>query len=261
MTNNSYLTQQMSAQAPNTSVNLSGLFPGNSGLQSVVNSLQSAQNAANQANQQRYQDILGMYSQMGQSGAQQIQQQTQQNQAQNTQNMIGSGLGNTTLTSAMSNQINAMGQSNLLNLQNTLTGEEASVMQSMNQNGPNIGQYAGLLQAAANKPQSMAGTVNYVSPFGSMNNGMNGSSVSSFGSMNNGMNGSSVSSFGGNTAVPSGSVSQPNALMQVQPGTVQNQQTSVLAGQGYDANGNLIQSGGDFSDSSGGDFSDSDIYS
>jgi hypothetical protein len=157
MVNNPYLSQQMDAQAPNTSVNLSGLFPGNSGLQSVVSSLQSAQNAANQANQTRYADILGMYANMGQSGAQQIQQQTQQNQAQNTQNMIGSGLGNTTLTSAMSNQINSMGQSNLLGLQNQLTGEEANVMMQMNQNGPNVGQYASLLQAAANKPQAMNG--------------------------------------------------------------------------------------------------------
>jgi len=155
MQNNQYLQNQMTAQAPQTSVNLSGLFPGNAGLAGVANQLQTAQNAANTANQQRYQDILGMYSNMGQSGAQQIAQQTQQNQAQNTQDMMGRGLGNTTLTSAMSNQINSMGQSNQLSLQDQLTGQEANVMMQMNQNGPDVGQYAGLMQAAANKPQTM----------------------------------------------------------------------------------------------------------
>lgn len=152
-TENQYLQEQMSAQAPNTSVNLSGLFPGNSSLQSIANQLQTAQNAANTANQTRYKDILGLYSNMGTSSAQQIQQQTQQNQAQNTQDMTSRGLGNTTLTSAMSNQINSMGQMNQLNLQDTLSGQEANAMMQMNQNAPNIGQYASLLQAAANQPR------------------------------------------------------------------------------------------------------------
>ena len=184
MQNNQYLQQQMTAQAPQTSVNLSGLFPGNAGLAGVANQLQTAQNAANTANQQRYQDILGMYSNMGTSGAQQIQQQTQQNQAQNTQDMLGRGLGNTTLTSAMSNQINSMGQSNQLALQDQLTGQEANVMMQMNQNGPDVGQYAGLMQAAANKPQQMrpmAGTGNnsLITPI--QGYGTNGSNMGGWG--------------------------------------------------------------------------------
>jgi len=145
--NNQYLSQQMNSQAP-SAPNLSGLFPGNSGLQGVLQQLQNSQNQANQANQTRYQDILGMYSNLGQSGAQQIQQQTQQMQGQNTQSMTSRGLGNTTVSGAMNNQIASLGQQNLLNLQDTLTGQEAGAMMQMNQNGPNLGQYAGLLQQA-----------------------------------------------------------------------------------------------------------------
>ena len=153
-TNNQYLAQQMNAPAPSTSVNLSGLFPGNAGLSGVLNQLQSAQNAANQANQTRYQDILGMYSNLGQSAATQIQQQTQQAQGQNTQNMTDHGLGNTTVSGAMNNQIASYGQQNLLGLQDQLTGQEANAMMQMNQQGPNLSQYAGLLgQAAMGQPK------------------------------------------------------------------------------------------------------------
>jgi hypothetical protein len=95
-----------------------------------------------------------MYSNLGQSGAQQIAQQTQQMQGQNTQSMTSRGLGNTTVSGAMNNQIASLGQQNLLNLQDTLTGQEAGAMMQMNQNGPNLGQYAGLIsQAAQGQPQ------------------------------------------------------------------------------------------------------------
>lgn len=145
---NQYLQSQMKQQAPQA-INMSGAFSGaSSGLQDIMKQLTAAQNQANAANQQRYQDILGMYSTLGQSGAQQIQEQTAQQQAKSTADLTSRGLGNTTITSAMGNQIASLGQSNQLALQESLTGKEAGVMEAMNQQGPNLSMYANLIQQA-----------------------------------------------------------------------------------------------------------------
>ena len=125
----------------------------------------------------------------------------------------------------MSNQINSMGQMNQLNLQDTLSGQEANAMMQMNQNGPNVGQYASLLQAAANRPQG--GTVT------GANNGSIGGPVG----------------FGPSTYNPQQTQTQ-------QGGTAQPSSSSPTfnwAGQGMDASGNLIASGGDFTDSGSSD--------
>lgn len=157
---NPYLANQMNSKAPQSSVNLGGLFPGASGgLQDVLKQLQQAQNQANQANQQRYKDILGTYAGLGQAGAQQIQQNTQAQQAQSTQDLTSRGLGNTTITGAMSRGIDQAGQQNQLNLQESLAGQEAGVMERMTQQGPDMSQYLGLISQAAQRQQAPA-TVN-----------------------------------------------------------------------------------------------------
>ena len=180
----SYLSQQMTDQAPQTNINLAGLFPNaSSGVTSVLNQLQSAQNSANQANQQRYQDILGMYQNMGQSGALAIQQQTQQQQGQETQSLMSSGLGNSTITGAMSRGINQAGQQNLQSLQGQLMGQEANVMESMTQQAPQIGQYASLLEAAS-QPSAQQQNAQAAQKAASMQSAQNQAQAFSSGSQN-----------------------------------------------------------------------------
>jgi hypothetical protein len=146
---------------------MGGLFPGASGgIQDILKQLQAAQNQANQANQQRYKDVLGMYSNLGQSGAQQIQQQTAQQQAQSTQDLTSRGLGNTTITGAMSRGINQAGQQNLLGLQEGLAGQEAGVMERMTQQGPDLSMYANLIKGAMSKPQQQMPGGNIGNPIG-----------------------------------------------------------------------------------------------
>lgn len=146
------LQSQMAQKPPQTSIDLSGLYPGaSSGLQDVLKQLQTAQNQANAANQKRYSDILKMYSGMGQAGAQQIAQQTAQQQAQGTQNLMSRGLGNTTITGTMARGVQQAGQQNLLNLQEGLAGQEAGVMERMTQQGPDISQYLNLIASAAQR--------------------------------------------------------------------------------------------------------------
>jgi hypothetical protein len=157
LASNPYLQQQMNSQAPQQNLDFQSLFPNASpALDQILQSMQTAGNQANAANQTRYKDILGMFQNLGQSEATQIQQQGQQQQAQGTQNLISSGLGNTTITSATNRGIAADTQNAMTNMQGKLAGQEAQAMGSMNQQGPNMSQYGSLLQAAMagqNKPK------------------------------------------------------------------------------------------------------------
>jgi hypothetical protein len=148
---NQYLADQMNQKAP-TSPDMSSTVPAG-GLQDILKQLQASQNQANAANQQRYKDILGIYSNLGQSGAQQIQQQTQQQQAEQTQKDISSGLSNTTIAGTQARGIASQGQQNLLSLQESLAGKEAGVMESMTQQGPDMGPYLNLIQQMAGQRQ------------------------------------------------------------------------------------------------------------
>jgi hypothetical protein len=154
LSNNPYLLQQMNQQAPQSSIDMSGLFPGaSSGLQDILKQLQTTQNQANTANQQRYQDVLGMYSNLGQTESQAIAEQGQQQQAKSTQDLMARGLGNTTVTGAMSRGIASDTQSQQTQLQEGLAAKEAGVMQSMNQQGPDMSMYANLIKSAASGQQ------------------------------------------------------------------------------------------------------------
>jgi hypothetical protein len=149
LTSNPYLQEQMNQKAPQDSFDLSGLFPGASpAIQNLLKQLSAAGNQANTANQTRYKDVLGMFQNLGQSEAQQIQQQGQQAQAQGVQDLTSRGLGNTTITSSVNRGIASDTQNAMTNLQGKLAGQEASAMEGMNQQAPNLSQYGSLLQSA-----------------------------------------------------------------------------------------------------------------
>lgn len=65
-----------------------------------------AQNAAKKANEQRYNDILAMRKGHSDQLVKDVNQRFDQRQAQGTQDLINRGLGNTTVTSAVSRGIN-----------------------------------------------------------------------------------------------------------------------------------------------------------
>ena len=181
-----YLADQMNQQVPQA-INMSGAYSGaSSGLQDIMKQLTASQNQANAANQQRYTDILGMYSSLGTSGAQQIAEQTAQQQAKSTSDLTSRGLGNTTVTSAMSNQIASLGQSNQLALQESLTGKEAGVMEAMNQKGPDLSMYSNLIQQAmagqtANRQRTVSGGTGGTYQAGGWNPANQGASASAYG--------------------------------------------------------------------------------
>jgi hypothetical protein len=133
------IQSQMNAKAPQA-VNLAG------GYQDILKQFTTAQNAANQANQQRYQDILKLYSGLGQSRATEIANQGAQQQASATQGLTSRGLGNTTVTSAVSRGINTDTSNQQTALQEQIAQLQGGVMERVNQQGPDLGMYSNLLQ-------------------------------------------------------------------------------------------------------------------
>jgi hypothetical protein len=145
---NMSLANELNAQAPQA-MNMGGLFQGaSSGLQDILKQLQTAQNQANQANQQRYQDILGMYSNLGKTGEARIAENEAQQQAKSTQDLTSRGLGNTTITGAMSRGIASDAEFARQGLQEQVAQLQGGVMERKTEQGPNLGLYASLIQQA-----------------------------------------------------------------------------------------------------------------
>jgi hypothetical protein len=119
------------------------------GLMDIVKQLQAAQDKANKANESRYQDILGLYGNLGQAGLARIGQQETQAQAKGTQDLISRGLGNTTITSAISRGIASDAELARQQLQESVAMQKAGVMERRTDQGPDLGLYASLLQQAA----------------------------------------------------------------------------------------------------------------
>ena len=118
-------------------------------FQSVLKQMQQAQAQANQANEQRYSQILGLYDTVGQAGRTRIGQQTAQAQAKGTQDLTSRGLGNTTITSAVSRGIANDAEQQTQQLNEGLAMQKAGVMERRSDTGPDLGMYANLLQASA----------------------------------------------------------------------------------------------------------------
>jgi hypothetical protein len=130
-------------------INLSGLFPNaSSGLLGILNQLQAAQTSANTANEQRYQDILGLYGGMGTAGEARIGQAETQAQAKSTQDLTARGLGNTTITGAMSRGIANDAENSRQALSEQVAMGKAGVMERRTDQGPDMSMYAGLIQKA-----------------------------------------------------------------------------------------------------------------
>lgn len=135
------------------SINLSGLLSGSpAGLQDIIKQLQAAQTSANEANEKRYQDILGLYGNLGQAGMTRIGQQEQQAQAKSTQDLTSRGLGNTTVTGAMTRGIASDAELSRQQLQEGVAMQKAGVMERRTDQGPDMGMYASLIAGAAKQP-------------------------------------------------------------------------------------------------------------
>lgn len=159
-------------------INMTGLFPGAStGLLDIIKQLQQAQTQANTANEQRYQDILKQYEGMGAAGMARIGQAEQQQQARGTQDLISRGLGNTTITSAVSRGVASDAEMARQQLQENVAQQRAGVMERRTDQGPDLSMYANLIsQAAQGQQQQKAKTGPGGLPLGTTTVGPGGAS-------------------------------------------------------------------------------------
>jgi hypothetical protein len=163
-------------------------------LNTVLQQLQQSQDQANKANVQRYNDLLqsisntggqvaGTYGQasglldtLGQTAATRIGQQTQQQIAGNQQNLVSRGLGNTTIGVNLENQAQQQGEQALQAANEAVAAQKSGVLQaqagsqvnlgqmtaqgieSLNQQAPNMGLYANMIQQAAAGQQAKTTT-------------------------------------------------------------------------------------------------------
>jgi hypothetical protein len=134
---------------------LSQTSTGGLDIKALMKQYTDAQEKANAENEKRYQQALGLYDTLGKSGAEDITKQTGQQQAGARQNLVERGLGNTTIGSSVATGIASQGQSNLLRLQESLASQKAGLMERRNDQGPNLGLYANLLQQANSKPSAV----------------------------------------------------------------------------------------------------------
>lgn len=123
------------------------------GFQDIIKQMQAAQEKANLLNEQRYQQILSQYETLGQAGRARIEQQTLQRQAEATQSLMGRGLGGTTITSAVGRGIAGEGEMQRQQLEESVATQKAGVMERRTDVGPDLGMFAGLLQAAGQQQQ------------------------------------------------------------------------------------------------------------
>ena len=121
---------------------------GTSALQGIIKQMQTAQQKANKANEKRYQQILSSFEGLGKAGRARIEQQTIQRQAQATQRLTSRGLGSTTITSAVERGIASDAETQRQQLEESVTMQKAGVMERRTDEGPDLGMFASLLQAA-----------------------------------------------------------------------------------------------------------------
>ncbi len=139
---------------------------GGNPLSNLTNEFQSQMNRANAANEARYQDILKGYQQRFETGAGQLQGMGAQEgrdinelydkqRAQQNQNLIGRGLGNSTVLSTMNagndreraadlGRLNERVRQQSIGTMAGLSGDELNFMASKNENAPSWGQLAQL---------------------------------------------------------------------------------------------------------------------
>ena len=125
----------------------------------IIKTMQAAQTKANTANEARYQEVLGQFSNLGKAGRTRITQQTEQAQAQATQNLTSRGLGNTTITSAVSRGIAGDAELQRQQLDESVAVRKAGVMERKTDAGPDLGMFANLLQQSGQQaPAQSAGS-------------------------------------------------------------------------------------------------------
>lgn len=130
----------------------------------LIQQYQQAQQQANAANEARYQQALGLTDILGTTGRTRIAQQAAQQQASAQQSLISRGLANTTITGAASRGIASDAEMQRQALEESVAGQKIGLMQSKIEQGPDLGMFAGLLQAAASQPQSPTAPISAYSP-------------------------------------------------------------------------------------------------
>jgi len=139
------------------------------GLQDIIAQFQAAQDKANQANELRYQQALGQFENLGKAGQARIEQQTTQRQAEATQNLTSRGLGNTTITSAVSQGIADAGEQQRQQLDESVASQKAGLIERRTDAGPDAGLFASMLQIAGQGQASAGGgtTIRRMGPMAS----------------------------------------------------------------------------------------------
>ena len=116
-------------------------------LQDFISQMQAAQDKANAANEARYQQTLAQFENLGQAGRARIGEQTTRQQATAAQDLTSRGLGSTTITQAVRGGIAREGESSIQELNERVAMQKAGVMERRTDAGPDMGMFAGLIQA------------------------------------------------------------------------------------------------------------------
>lgn len=186
-------------------------YGGNGGVGNLAQYYQTALNHANQANEARYQDVLGGYQSryqrglqmlagLGQQEGKDINQLYDSQQSNINQNLIGRGLGNSTVMSTMQmgndrernadlGRLNDRIRQQALSQDANLSGDTLQFMASKNDKGPDVGLLAqlaqGMGQAGYGMPGFAGGGGGYGSPSGGSGGGMMGGYTPFYGSSPN----------------------------------------------------------------------------
>ncbi len=118
------------------------------GLQNIIQQMQAAQEKANLLNEQRFKRAMSQFENLGNAGRARIEQQTAQRQAAATQNLTSRGLGNTTITSSVERGIASDAETSRQQLEEGIAVQKAGLLERRSDVGPDLSQFASLLQAA-----------------------------------------------------------------------------------------------------------------
>ena len=116
-------------------------------LKDLIGQMQAAQDKANAANEARYLEMMQQFEGLGTAGQARIQESTARQQAASTQDLTSRGLGNTTITGAMSRGIAREGESATQELGERVAMQKAGAMERRTDQGPDMGMFAQLMQA------------------------------------------------------------------------------------------------------------------
>lgn len=115
-------------------------------LQMIGQTLGQNFDAARAANEARYQKLLELADQFGATQQRQTNELYDQRQAQNLQNLIGAGLGNSTVLSSNAIGIDNARANALADINQQVAQQKAGIIERRTDEYPNLSMFASLLQ-------------------------------------------------------------------------------------------------------------------